>query len=87
MREYYVRFSRYYGEESLIVLPSFWKLLIWFIRTGRKCSHIVIFVEPDPGQPASEDPCNTCLRWDECNGVDREDCPLYGIGSDPDYYI
>lgn len=22
-----------------------------------------------------EDPCDTCLRWSECNGVD-EGCPL-----------
>lgn len=22
-----------------------------------------------------EDPCETCLRWPECNGVDEE-CPL-----------
>lgn len=21
-----------------------------------------------------DDPCDSCLRWDECNGVD-EDCP------------
>jgi hypothetical protein len=23
------------------------------------------------------DPCETCNRWDECNGVDREYCPLW----------
>lgn len=22
------------------------------------------------------DPCETCLRWYGCNGVDREICPL-----------
>ena len=22
-----------------------------------------------------DDPCDTCLRWSECNGVDT-DCPL-----------
>lgn len=22
------------------------------------------------------DPCDTCLRWSECNGVDRDACPL-----------
>lgn len=21
-------------------------------------------------------PCDTCLRWAECNGVDRDTCPL-----------
>jgi hypothetical protein len=24
------------------------------------------------------DPCETCLRWPECNGVDRDTCPLCG---------
>lgn len=23
---------------------------------------------------AEEDPCDTCVRWEECNGVDK-DCP------------
>lgn len=22
------------------------------------------------------DPCDTCLRWYECNGVDRDSCPI-----------
>lgn len=21
-------------------------------------------------------PCETCLRWPECNGVDADNCPL-----------
>lgn len=24
-----------------------------------------------------DDPCESCLRWWECNGVDRENCPLW----------
>lgn len=23
------------------------------------------------------DPCQTCNRWFECNGVDQGDCPLW----------
>ena len=23
------------------------------------------------------EPCETCLRWPECNGVDRNTCPLH----------
>lgn len=23
-----------------------------------------------------KDPCDTCLRWPECNGVDADTCPL-----------
>lgn len=26
-----------------------------------------------------EDPCETCLRWWECNGVDKENCPLWDL--------
>lgn len=26
-------------------------------------------------EPECEDPCDTCLRWDECNGIDRGNCP------------
>lgn len=26
-----------------------------------------------------EDPCETCLRWEECNGVD-DGCPLKNKG-------
>ena len=24
----------------------------------------------------AENPCCTCLRWEECNGVDAESCPV-----------
>lgn len=24
-----------------------------------------------------EDPCATCCRWWECNGVDQDDCPMW----------
>lgn len=23
------------------------------------------------------DPCDTCLRWPECNGVDADNCPAW----------
>lgn len=29
-----------------------------------------------------EDPCDRCLRWGECNGVDREGYPLWKEESD-----
>ena len=25
------------------------------------------------------DPCESCLRWSECNGVDRDTCPLWRV--------
>lgn len=24
-----------------------------------------------------EDPCESCCRWSECNGVDEDACPLW----------
>lgn len=24
----------------------------------------------------TDHPCETCLRWPECNGIDRDACPL-----------
>lgn len=31
----------------------------------------------DPDAYMSADPCDECNRWAECNGVDRECCPVY----------
>ena len=28
-----------------------------------------------------DNPCDTCLRWWECNGVDKENCPLWDTNS------
>ena len=32
---------------------------------------------PTKGASEMEDPCETCLRWWECNGVDKDNCPLW----------
>jgi hypothetical protein len=32
--------------------------------------------EEEPEEPEQEDPCETCLRWPECNGVDSDTCEL-----------
>lgn len=42
MKEYMVRFCKYGSEEQLVILPSFWKLLIWFVRTAGECQSIII---------------------------------------------
>lgn len=26
------------------------------------------------------DPCETCVRWSECNGIDKDYCPLWQNG-------
>lgn len=44
MTEWFVRYTRYDGEECLVVLPSFQNLLLWFLRTARRCESIYIFV-------------------------------------------
>ncbi len=32
-------------------------------------------IRGDTQEDQEEDPCEKCLRWSECNGVD-EDCPI-----------
>lgn len=34
-----------------------------------------INVEKESRVAAQQNPCETCLRWEECNGVDKN-CPL-----------
>ena len=73
MKEYDILYTTADGEEFFIVKHSFWKALLWFLCTVRRCIRIVITVS---GMAAAtpEDPCDTCLRWDECNGVERGQC-------------
>ena len=75
MREYLIRYVTEDGIEGLVSMPSFWKLLFWMIRKAWKCRLIVISLYIPPAQSSEEeDPCEFCVRWDECNGVDREVC-------------
>lgn len=48
MKEYFVQYIKHDGEECLVVLPSWWKLLRWFLRRSRHCGHIVIFTAEKP---------------------------------------
>ena len=41
--EWYVLWATKSGYEGFVVLPSFWKVLIWFICTARRCTDIKIF--------------------------------------------
>lgn len=81
MKEWHVYWTIRKGEEwwdlesHLIILPSFWKVVWWFLRTARRCSFISIrTVLPADYESARYSPCESCLRWDECNGVDIENC-------------
>ena len=82
MKEWHVYWSIRKGEEwwdlesHLIILPSFWKVLWWFLRTARRCEFISIrLVLPADYETVSDDsPCDTCPRWDECNGVEKGNC-------------
>lgn len=47
MKEYYVQYMKSDGAECLVVHPSFWKLVFWFLRTAQYCIHIVIFCEEE----------------------------------------
>lgn len=47
IREWHISFEIHDGEggldEFMVVLPSFRKVLWWFIKKGRKCCHIYIW--------------------------------------------
>lgn len=47
IKEWKITYSIHDGEggldEFLIILPSFWKVLWWFIRKGRKACMICIY--------------------------------------------
>ena len=43
MMEWYVLWATESGHEGFVVLPSFWKVLLWFLCTARRCTDIRIF--------------------------------------------
>ena len=53
--------------EAFIILVLM--LALWFVPWGHET--------PKGQAQEEEDPCETCQRWYECNGVDKEDCPLW----------
>ena len=44
MKGYYVVWADKGGREGCVVLPTYWKLLLWFVRTARKCNDIKIWI-------------------------------------------
>ena len=46
MKEWHILYAYFEGGPlNCVVLPSFGKVLFWFIRTGRRCSDIKIFTD------------------------------------------
>lgn len=47
IREWNISYEIHDGEggldEFMVILPSFRKVVWWFVRTGRKCCHIYIW--------------------------------------------
>ena len=41
MTQWFVRYIKFDGEECMVVLPSFWKLFLWFLCTARQCDDII----------------------------------------------
>ena len=75
MAERMVIYTMTDGQEGMAVFPSFWKLLIWFVRRARRCAYMTVrLISQVEEEKAESDPCEHCLRWEECNGVDRENC-------------
>ena len=51
--------------EAFIILVLM--LALWFVPWGHET----------PKEQKPENPCETCHRWYECNGMDKENCPLW----------
>ena len=45
MKSYFVRYLTKDEESCLVVLPNWWKLLMWFLRESQRCIIIHIWVE------------------------------------------
>lgn len=82
MREYLIRFACGDEPPAFIILPSWWKMIWWLLRKSWHCSFLSVFYY-DPAIHGLDkyleesDPCDSCLRWPECNGVDIENCPKW----------
>ena len=56
----------------LLVLAAAVVLMFWVLCKAAKEE----FEDaPPPPKGKAEDPCESCVRWSECEGVDK-DCPL-----------
>lgn len=44
MKEWFIWWATKGGETNMIVVPHFWKVFWWFIRTAWRCDDIKIFV-------------------------------------------
>ena len=56
MKEWWVWFDRIgtYEEETLIVLPSIGRVLLWFFLNVWKCGHIEIIIQYTGGNYGSD---------------------------------
>ena len=75
MTERMVVYTMTDGQEGMAVFSSFWRLLIWFVKRARRCAYMTVrLILPAEYEEVEDDPCEYCLRWEECNGVDRDYC-------------
>ena len=48
MKEWHILYAYFEGGPlNFVVLDSFFKVLIWFVRTGRRCTDIKIFTDTE----------------------------------------
>lgn len=73
---YYIEYARGADEARVVRIEGWLRFIFWLILHSRKCTLLTVY---HCGQlPADEEiPCDTCLRWEECNGVDVDNCPLF----------
>ena len=44
MKEYWIKYRYDNGHESLVVMPSKFKLCLWLLRNAKRCTNITITV-------------------------------------------
>lgn len=43
MKSWCVLWATREGRENFVILPSYWKVLLWFLRNAHRCNDIKIF--------------------------------------------
>lgn len=62
-------------DDYMGIFKSRIRMIFRILRHCGKIRNISIRrIEPAEFAPECESPCETCLRWDECNGVDIHSC-------------
>ena len=80
MKEFWIWYDTKNGEHVFVLLTGWHRLVWWLFCHSWRCIRFCIQLNSYPEdflQEEEESPCETCLRWEECNGVDKDNCPMF----------